>query len=607
MKRYIALFLCFITVFSLCSCNAYEKIFSAFSFSAPTASEKTETAEQQTTPEAIETTPEAIETTTEQPIATEEPETTTQAPEVLKLPQLEGNVTEEPTWQTNVFGSYEEILDVYRLAIERFDLIYAPTYEIAFALGFSNVEEVEWFEAILMSSYTYYQYDGRDERDASWDRLYHFTYAQTDLNGDRIEELLLLTRAQDVLAIFSTINGSPVLLGNYTPLKACEIDAQGQLHVTEVGSRNSYSKSVYEIAKGGKGLNKIVEYGVDDLLIDYPGYYVESFGKKTCTSKEDFDWLEETYGTYNTVWYSTLRLFSSTRILRAMYQPAILGEVQIYFADTGEYLYLKDYTPPRSTVPLYKRQELKCSFGNFDAEQTKMIECVIYYGDYLLLEYDYINDTVSARSLTDKEKLYAQGGVYRPLPAPWREKDISPEDIRKSIPGYWDVYNGMLEKVGSITFQHNIDVTLTPDESGYYLVTWQKEHSPLSCSCLDCEFGIKHKTLVYKQLLIHAKTGEIIEVGVSPERAKEIAAAYWNTCDGGVDHAAGSTYVMRIVIDGKPEYTYGGMYYHVVWQMEHYSSETYQNGGKPNYAYDYGHLYVHTQTGECYLYPSDGK
>ena len=613
MKKHIAFLLCFVTVFSLCSCNIYEKILPMLASLEPTM--PIETTPSETTSKLQETTPEQQETTTpESQGTTTEPQgtTTSEPPKELTPPQLEGYPLPIPEPEANVFGSYEEILDIYRLAIERFDLIDAPTETIARTLGFSNVKQVEWFETILMSSYLYYYGDDKDARDATVNRLRCFTYTQTDLNGDGIEELILLALAQDVLAIFSKVDDKPVLLGNYTPRNVCEVDDQGLLHVTEKGSGDSYSKRVYEIARGGNRLNKLAEYGVDDLLFSNFGYYVESNGKKVSISSAGYYALEREYGTYNTVWLSVERmLFSSTRLLRAVYQPAIDGEVPIYFTETGEYLFLKDYIPPNSSTPLSKRGGLKCSFGNFDNDQARTLDCIIYYGEPLLLTYDYITGTVSARSLTDKEKLIASGGVYYPLPAWWREVDITAQEIKESVPGYckWEVYDGLREEFGYMTMVNRILVSSTPDEHGYYLVTWQKDISPTNCSCLDCDIGIPHAVKIQRYLLIHAKTGEIIEIGVSPQEAKEIAGAYWNTYDGYVNSAAGSTYVRRIIVAGKPEYDYGGMYYHVVWQSECYSHEGYQNGAEPYYISNLKHLYIHVETGECYMYPAydEGK
>lgn len=601
MKKYFAILLTFVMLLSLFSCNLAGDITAGFG--------KFTTPEETTTePQQIPIDQNKAEGTTEQNSAdiTTPEETTPEEPKELTPPQLDGYPIAPPELKKDIFGSYEEILDIYRLAIERFDLVEDSTEMIAHTLGFASVEQVEWFEAILMSSYLHYRNgsDSDDARNATWDRLYYFTYVETDLNNDRNDELILLTLTQDVLAIFSqTDKGEPVLLGNYTPRKVCEIGANGKLYVTEEEARTSYSKRVYEIADGGKGLNKIIEYGVDDLLFSRPGFYRERNGKKVGISNTAFELLEKDYGIYETVWYATRPLFSSTRILRAMYQPAINGEVPIYLVETGEYIYLEDYTPPHSTTPLSKRGELKCSFGNFDADQTKMLECVIHYGDLLLLEYDYITDTVSARSLTDKEKLIAKGGIYYPLAAPWREVNITAQEIKVSVPGYWDTYDGFVQTIGKTNVTDRISVSPLPDENEYYLVTWSREYAPAGCTCTDCDAGIPHATEPYKYLLIHAKTGEIIEIAVIPQAAKEAAAKYWNTYDGFVDHAAGSTYVTRIVIEGKPEYDFGGMYYHVIWQIEHYSHEGYENGEEPHSVYDYKHLYVHTQTGECYMYP----
>lgn len=615
MKKYLALLLCLMMTFSLFSCeNIYEKLLPPLATSEPTVSNVTTpegttpavTTPEITTPETDQTTPPAQETTTP------EPEQTTSAPQELTPPQLEGYIPpEEPVLQTNVFESYEEILDVYRLAVERFDLIHASFLTIAHELGFANVAQVEWFYAILTSCYLYYPDGDKEVNKSTIDKLIYFTYETSDLNEDGIEELILMTLPQDILAVFSMVEGEPILLGNYTPRSVCKIDTCGRLHVTEKGVDDSFSYSVYWVSYGsGGGLQKLVEYGIDDLWFPSTLYYKEVNGKKIGISLEAYNALVAKFEDYESVWFSTPILFSSNKLLRAAYQSAIDSEVPIYLVDTGESIYLKDYTPPQSDIPLSKRGELKCAFGNVDGSD-RMLEFVVYYGDFLMLDYDFYTGTIIARSLTDKEKSFIRGGVFYPLAAPWREVPITAIEIRKSVPGYldWEVYDGFSETIGGFNVVHHILVSEMPDEYGYYLVTWQKEISPLYCNCLDCDFGIPHEVRNHRRMLIHSKTGEIIQITVTPQEARQIAGDFWDTYDGNVGYAAGSTYVDRLVVAGKPERTYGGTYYHVIQKVECYSNEGYQNGAEPYYVYDWLHLYIHTQTGECYIYPdyNDGK
>ena len=50
MKKYIALFLCMITAFSLCACNVYEKLFPALTSPEPTSPEADAPSETTTEP-----------------------------------------------------------------------------------------------------------------------------------------------------------------------------------------------------------------------------------------------------------------------------------------------------------------------------------------------------------------------------------------------------------------------------------------------------------------------------------------------------------------------------------------------------------------------------
>ncbi len=80
-----------------------------------------------------------------------------------------------------------------------------------------------------------------------------FGYALKDLNGDGADELILLDSKFYVLAIFTEIDGKPILLDTYTDLRSAFIDKNGYIHVAQrviPGGENDYEYFVLEAGAG---------------------------------------------------------------------------------------------------------------------------------------------------------------------------------------------------------------------------------------------------------------------------------------------------------------------------------------------------------------------
>ena len=92
--------------------------------------------------------------------------------------------------------------------------------------------------------------------------------AKKDLNGDGVEELILLDGNFNIFAIFTQVDGEVVLLDSYNDLRTAFIDADGLIHVKERiipgyykdskndGIKCDYEAFVYEI-RDGKLVEKI--------------------------------------------------------------------------------------------------------------------------------------------------------------------------------------------------------------------------------------------------------------------------------------------------------------------------------------------------------------
>ncbi len=86
-----------------------------------------------------------------------------------------------------------------------------------------------------------------------------FGYAKSDLNGDGVDELVILESKYYVLAVFTEVNGKVQLLEAFDDRRSAFIDENGLIHVSEKiipGSKDDYEYSVYEIA-GGKLISKL--------------------------------------------------------------------------------------------------------------------------------------------------------------------------------------------------------------------------------------------------------------------------------------------------------------------------------------------------------------
>jgi len=127
-------------------------------------------------------------------------------------------------------------------------------------------------------------------------------YAKKDLNGDEIEELVLLNADYTVIAIFSLKDGRPVLLQRFWDRCGGWIDKNGYVHVGGSNGADSGSKSIYKIAEGGGSLDLLFEFGTDGnewvndvALIKY--YKIEN-GEKKYITEEEYNSISEQYDRY---------------------------------------------------------------------------------------------------------------------------------------------------------------------------------------------------------------------------------------------------------------------------------------------------------------------
>ncbi len=160
---------------------------------------------------------------------------------------LPAKIEEKPTAD---FSTYESVIDT-------FGLMYS---EVALKLG-TKYEKSKWTSGAydtgmnFTSDEDYYIYNRligacvlvQSSSSAS------FGYALRDLNGDSVDELILLESKYYVLAIFTEVDGKAVLLDSYTEFRSAWIDAEGLIHVKQ--RVPGYNKKdslyyVYEVENG---------------------------------------------------------------------------------------------------------------------------------------------------------------------------------------------------------------------------------------------------------------------------------------------------------------------------------------------------------------------
>ncbi len=306
-----------------------------------------------------------------------------------------------PITETGDFASYEGIIKLYRNVVHDFA---RPQYGgekeelLAINLGITDKKEKEWLRAISGSGFLFY--DGRGEGGMPHYKL-TCGYAIKDLNGDGIDELVLLNDSYMIVAIFSMVDGKPILLDTYIPRGYCWIDGDGLLHVEGSGGADISSHTVYRIAEGGGSLETIIKFGlnghewIDGVAVTK--YYRVVDGEMVAITKEECQELDAQYGKYLGLYegadvtkeYSGLQftpLFTEAEIARYAYDAVLKNISQVYHKNNEEWLYLKDCRSPYTQTRLFEIKD-HLSYAYQDLDGDGIDELIIDCGDTLILRY----------------------------------------------------------------------------------------------------------------------------------------------------------------------------------------------------------------------------
>jgi len=115
-----------------------------------------------------------------------------------------------------------------------------------------------------------------------------FGYALKDLNGDGTPELILLYKDYYVLAIFTTVEGSPKLLDAYWGKYVCVIFESGLICALGTGGAFTWTITTQEISIENGGLQDIEQYGHDreDTISGNSQYYYRIIDGERCHISE---------------------------------------------------------------------------------------------------------------------------------------------------------------------------------------------------------------------------------------------------------------------------------------------------------------------------------
>ncbi len=196
--------------------------------------------------------------------------------------------TDEPDISLPSFASYDGIIQLYKTLSEmcfEYDDQNKIVEEYADDFNLQNETEHSWFSSLLKSTRSVFPDNSYISRG----------YSIGDINGDGIDELVLLHEDYTLVAIFSLSDGKPVLLQNFLWLdREGVIDTEGMIHIFDHGS----SSGVYKISENCNTLELIAkiesEHNEND---DTWSYYEYINGEKVSISHDQY---------YEYVWYSPL-------------------------------------------------------------------------------------------------------------------------------------------------------------------------------------------------------------------------------------------------------------------------------------------------------------
>lgn len=308
---------------------------------------------------------------------------------------------------------YSDVIRLYKLAVRAcVDEQLGGYSDSAEIFGITNPQEKELLADLQYG--VYMRLDIGSGTPDSSSPIYKLScgYAQKDLNGDGVDELVLLDENYTIMSIFSYADGKPIMIGgpddaffsDRRDLPDCWIDGEGVIHAsTPYGFDHAWA---YRVAEDGKSLEAIADYSLTLYAGGIAKYYSSVSGEAVEITKKEYNELEAKYSKYlgkysgneATRDYSGLKfvpLFSEAELIEEIYQSALDNKTKVYDVATEEYKFLKRCKTPYAKTYLCDDADLKYAFVDFDGDVIG--EPVIDCGGMIVLRY--YNRRVYAYSL----------------------------------------------------------------------------------------------------------------------------------------------------------------------------------------------------------------
>lgn len=308
---------------------------------------------------------------------------------------------------------YSDVIRLYKLAVracvdEQLDG-YSDSAEM---FGITDTQEKLLLEDLQYGVYMRFVIGGEMSDSSSPICKLSCGYAQKDLNGDGVDELVLLDENYTIMSIFSYADGKPIMIGGPTEyifderpsLPDCWIDGEGVIHADiDYGFDHTWA---YRVSEDGKSLETIADYGLTLYAGGITKYYSSVSGEDVEITKAEYNALEAQYSKYlgkysgNEVTrdYSGLKfvpLFSEAELIEEIYKSVLENKTKVYDVATEEYKFLKRCKDPYGKTYLSDVPDLKYAFVDFDGDGIG--EPVIDCGGMIVLRY--YNRRVYAYSL----------------------------------------------------------------------------------------------------------------------------------------------------------------------------------------------------------------
>ena len=494
--------------------------------------------------------------------------------------------SDETTLQT--VADYSDVIRLYKLAVKAcVDEQLGGYTSSAEMFGITDPQEKELLADL--------QYGVYMRLDIGWGTpdssspIYKLScgYAQKDLNGDGVDELVLLDENYTIMSIFSYADGKPIMIGgsddavfsDRPALPDCWIDGDGLIHADrDYGFDHAWA---YRVAADGKSLETIADYSLTLYVGGITKYYSSVSGEDVEITKEEYNELEAQYSKYlgeysgNEVTrdYSGLKfvpLFSEAELIEEIYKSVLDNETKVYDVATEEYKFLKRCKTPYGKTYLCDVADLKYAFVDLDGDGIG--EPVIDCGDTIVLRY--CNRRVYVYSLTFRQAydLKIDGSVswnHTGERFEYGSNQIYFEGAELKTKELWRIVDD-----GQPNAEYYIDgKQVTQEEILKYF-----EDNPKT----NVEYSPIDKTWYYR---------------ISLEEAYEIAKDQLGFRDE-PDGAVGTTIIPKLIYRDMPDDE--SVYYHFLWINEYYSHI--MEGWENNAPYSmevFKEVLVDVATGEC--------